>query len=428
MGDTGVTQQPSSIMSTDEKKEKKEKKKLGLQAPENVTQSSSTGAVRWALPEEPRQMHNSAPTKITPRKPKDLKDLRGLQECTKFIINWKQQVENVCKNSTGADGSSKDQKDLPSSLERSRKLILRWAEELKKVDALFSDVSERKEEKQNDKATTQSDNTEADQRVMEWAKELQTVTERCGLMREELLQALRQLQLRKKKLMMTLLPFLEFITWSMLKEDRDSVSQLWLATKQRTWKTETPKYIPNSVWDWICSASVNVTLDTMTNHPWLIVSDDRKKVQEAHTEIEVAFSAQRFDSWPCVLGWEGMAVGRHYWEVQLANNGYWRLGLTTASSKRQGRFTMCPEEGYWTLWRSTRQFYACSKPETLLPQELVPTRVGIYLDYDEGQISFYNAETRSHLYTFKGVFREKLYPLFAPLDGRTLMTITSPNM
>ncbi|XP_041947522.1 zinc-binding protein A33 [Alosa sapidissima] len=405
-------------MSTVEKKVKKTR----LQDPENITQNSSTGAVRWALPYEFLHMHSSAPTKITTRKPKDLKDLRGLQECTKFIINWKQQVENVCKNSRTDAGSSKDQKDQPSSLERSRKLILKWAEQLKTVDALFSDVSEEK------KATTQSDNTEVDQRIIEWAKELQRITESCGLMREEILQALRLLELRKKKLMMTLLPFLEFITWSMLKEDRDSVSQLWLVTKQRTWKTETPKYIPNSVWDWICSASVNVMLDTMTNHPWLIVSDDRKRVQEAHTEIEVSFSAQRFDGWPCVLGWEGMVVGRHYWEVQLANNGYWRLGLTTASSKRQGRFTMCPEEGYWTLWRSTRQFYACTTPETPLPQELVPTRMGIYLDYDEGQISFYNVETRSHIFTFKGTFREKLYPLFAPLDGRTLMTISSPEI
>lgn len=40
----------------------------------------------------------------------------------------------------------------------------------------------------------------------------------CGLMREELLQTLRNLELRKKKLK-TLLPFLEFLTWSLLKED-----------------------------------------------------------------------------------------------------------------------------------------------------------------------------------------------------------------
>lgn len=161
----------------------------------------------------------------------------------------------------------------------------------------------------------------------------------------------------------------------------------------------------------------------MTNHPWLLLSDDRKKVQEALTPTEVVLSSQRFDSWPCVLGWEGLSSGRHYWVVDIANNGYWRLGLTTASSNRHGRFTMTPSEGYWVLWRSTRQFYACTKPETALPVSLIPRKVGVYLDYEEGQISFYDVDTRAHIYTFTGSFKEKLYPLFAPLDGRTLMSL-----
>ena len=141
--------------------------------------------------------------------------------------------------------------------------------------------------------------------------------------------------------------------------------------------------------------------------------------------LQVSFSPQRFDIWPCVLGWEGLSSGRHYWEVDLANNGYWRLGLTTASAKRLGRFQMVPAEGYWALWRSTRQFYACSKPETALPLSLVPRKMGVHLDYDEGQVSFYNVENRAHIYTFKDNFKEKLYPLFAPLDGRTLISICS---
>lgn len=165
----------------------------------------------------------------------------------------------------------------------------------------------------------------------------------------------------------------------------------------------------------------------MTNHPWLLVSDDQRKVQESLSPADLPYSPERFDSWPCVLGWEGYSSGRHYWEVDIANNGYWRIGLTTANSQRHGRFPMTPKHGYWALWRSTHHFYACSKPEVELLVGLVPRRMGIYLDYEEGQISFYNAETKSHIYTFTGTFRGKLYPLFAPLDGRTLMTIISPE-
>lgn len=173
--------------------------------------------------------------------------------------------------------------------------------------------------------------------------------------------------------------------------------------------------------------SADVILDPMTNYPWLLLSEDQRMVQEGLSEADLPYSSQRFNSRPCVLGWEGYNSGRHYWEVDIANNGYWRVGLTTADSKRHDRFLMTPKQGYWALWRSTQQFYACTKPETVLPIGLVPRRVGIYLDYEEGQISFYNAETKSHIYTFTGTFQGKLYPLFSPLDGRTLMRIIPPH-
>ncbi|XP_046876182.1 E3 ubiquitin-protein ligase TRIM39-like [Hypomesus transpacificus] len=395
-------------------KDKKAKSKLGVHF-ESAAQSSSLGAVRWTLPEEDVTQHSSAPTKSSfTSRPKDLNDLRRLQDCVRFLSQWREQVEQVCK------GASKMANQREQSLEQCQKLILQWAKELKTVDIDTTDWQQKREEPQD-----QEDSEEAEMRIMEWAKELQSVTERCGLMRDEVAQMLRQVELKKKKVG-RLLPFLEFITWSLLKADAGTVAQLWLATKQRTWKTETPhKYIPNSVWEWICSASVDITLDPQTSHPWLLLSDDHKKVQESLTPAEVSFSPQRFDIWPCVLGWEGLSSGRHYWEVDLANNGYWRLGLTTASAKRLGRFQMVPAEGYWALWRSTRQFYACSKPETALPLSLVPRKMGVYLDYDEGQVSFYNVENRAHIYTFKDNFKEKLYPLFAPLDGRTLISICS---
>ncbi|XP_057205649.1 nuclear factor 7, ovary [Triplophysa rosa] len=398
----------------------------GFQAPE-AGLNNSIGAVRWTLPDEGLQAHNSAPSKRSqsPRQ-KDLKDLRSLQECVKFITQWKQQVEHVCKPGSKADeGQNIYVNAEPQSLERCRKLILDWAHELMKADILFMESTWRQD---RDACWEQKEKKHTEQRIMEWAKELQTVSERFGVMREELVQFLRQLELRKKKIR-TLLPFLEFITWSILKADsKDVVPQLWLLSKQRIWKTETPKYIPNSVWSLICSASANITLDPMTNHPWLQLSDDRKKVQEALNETEVSFSTQRFDSWPCVLGWEGFSSGCHYWEVEIANNGYWRIGVTTASSKRHGRFSINPSEGYWAIWRSTRQFYACTKPETQLPLTLVPRKLGVYLDYEEGQVSFYNVETQSHIFTFTASFSEKLYPLFSPLDGRTLITLTIPNV
>ncbi|KAM6908943.1 uncharacterized protein FYW49_012808 [Xenentodon cancila] len=409
----------------------------------STTQSSSIGAVRWTLPDESIQAHSSAPsipanpnnlTSHSQQRPRQsgLKDLRSLQECVQFIHHWREQVDQVCKGTkepeegTKTEDAQNSDQNTKCSLEESRKLILEWADELRHVDKLLKENQWASENQQHERKEKEA-KEEAQMRIMEWAKELQIATESCGVPSEDLGKVLRLMGLKKKRLV-KLLPLMEFITWSLLKEDSTTkVPQLWLLAKQRTWKAGIPRYIPNSVWSWICSAAADVLLNPMTNHPWLRLSDDQRKVQEGLSEADLPNSSQRFDSWPCVLGWEGYISGRHYWEVDITNNGYWRIGMTTADSKRQGNFPMTPKKGYWILWRSTHNFYACSKPEMELPISLVPRRMGIYLDYEEGQISFYNAETKSHIYTFTGNFKGKLYPLFAPMDGRTLLTVVQPS-
>ncbi|KAL0970388.1 hypothetical protein UPYG_G00241290 [Umbra pygmaea] len=414
------------------------------------SQSSSICAVRWNLPEEEIQAHSSAPTSPTKRstpttsgskqhtRQHGLKDLRNLKECMSFINHWKEQVAQVCKDD-GDPGLGSSKGDTPvevkvpqteRSLEESRRLIQQWAKELSSVDNVWKSSPGLQEslhkDEEGNKDAEEDPKEEAQQRTIEWAKELQSASESCGVQSEELSKVLRMLCLRKNRLA-NLLPLLEFITWSLLKKDSKSViPQLWLSAKQRTWKAGTPRYIPISVWNWIISATADVTLDPLTNHPWLQLSNDKRSVQESISASDAPTSPQRFDTWPGVLGWEGYASGRHYWEVDIANDGYWRVGLTTARAKRHGRIVMSPQTGYWILWRSTNNFYACTKPETALPLGLVARRIGIYLDYEEGQISFYNTENKSHIYTFTGTFQEKLYPVFAPLDGRTLITIIPP--
>ncbi|KAM7377302.1 hypothetical protein PAMA_013887 [Pampus argenteus] len=406
----------------------------------STTQSSSIGAVRWNLPEEDVQVHSSAPSRpsnnLTKTSQTSFKDLCSLKECVQFIHHWKEQVDQVCKQGGSDPKEGTNTKEVQSSdrrversLEESRKLIQEWAGELQHVDKLLKETqwaSESQEENQENINDLDA-NEETQQRITEWARELQKASESCGVQSEELGKVLRLLGLQKNRLF-NLMPLLEFITWSLLKEDSTgTIPQLWLLAKQRTWKAGIPRYIPNSVWSWICSAAADVILDPMTNHPWLMLSDDKRKVQESLSRSDLPDSPQRFNGWPSVLGSEGYSSGRHYWEVDIANKGYWRVGVTTADSKRDGRFPMDPKKGYWTLWRSTNQFYACTKPETTLPVSLVPRRMGIYLDYEEGQLSFYNAETKFHIYTFIGRFRGKLHPLFTPLDGRTLMKIMPPH-
>ncbi|CAL8327207.1 unnamed protein product [Lota lota] len=414
---------------------------------EGSTQSSSIGAVRWPQNDQFVQQHSSAPSHAlktsTPaqQNPRQngLKDLRSLQECVQFVNDWKAQVDHVCKGSgrpkEGSAASTSDDGRAERSLEQSRKLILEWAGELQHIDTLLGDMptptETRAEDEEEEEKKEEGEGTkeETQMRIMQWAKELQDASESCGIEREELGQMLRLLGLRKRRLV-HLLPLLEFITWSLLKEDSTKMMpQIWLLAKQRSWEAGAPRYIPNSVWSWITSASADVTLDPMTHHPWLHISEDQRGVQEGRSEAaDLPYSPQRFDSWPGVTGWEGYGRGRHYWEVDIANTGYWRVGVTAADAKRRGRFPMSPRRGYWALWRSPQQFYACTEPEpTTLPPAMAPRRLGVYLDHEEGQVSFYDAKTRTHIFTFTGSFRGKMYPMLVPLDGRTRLDVRPPH-
>ncbi|MGH0132721.1 UNVERIFIED_CONTAM: hypothetical protein FKN15_050289 [Acipenser sinensis] len=172
--------------------------------------------------------------------------------------------------------------------------------------------------------------------------------------------------------------------------------------------TDAANYIPNTD---------DVTLDPDTANPDLILSEDEKRVRCGYERQDLPNYPRRFDGWWCALGREGFTSGRHYWEVEVGGLRDWRLGVTRESAQRKGYKSLNTESGFWTL-RLERgsELKALAVPYTPLPVSLIPQKVGVYLDFEEGQLSFYNVERRSHIYTFNDTFNEKLYPLFGTVD------------
>ncbi|MGH0184281.1 UNVERIFIED_CONTAM: hypothetical protein FKN15_014612 [Acipenser sinensis] len=180
----------------------------------------------------------------------------------------------------------------------------------------------------------------------------------------------------------------------------------------------------------LCS-TVDVTLDPDTAHRWLTLSADGKRVRLGETGQDLPDTPERFDGWFCVLGREGFSSGRRCWQVQVGGNTDWRLGVSRESAERKGDISMTPQQGYWTVegW-SGGGFTALTDPQTPLPRSLKPQKLGVYLDYEEGQLSFYNVETRSHIYTFTDMEvnpNEKLYPFFYTADETTDLVLESPD-
>ncbi|XP_072890398.1 nuclear factor 7, ovary-like [Hemitrygon akajei] len=158
---------------------------------------------------------------------------------------------------------------------------------------------------------------------------------------------------------------------------------------------------------------VSVTLDVETAHPLLEVSEDRKSVRNTRSRRDLPHTWKRFTVLVAVLGSEGFTSGRHYWEVEVTGNRCWGLGVAAESVERKRKFTLSPETGFWVIARVNDVMFLFTSPESLFPAGPIPGRVGVYLSYESGTVSFYNAETKSHLHTFTGnKFTEKLYPFF----------------
>ncbi|XP_047428407.1 bloodthirsty-related gene family, member 2 isoform X2 [Mugil cephalus] len=161
--------------------------------------------------------------------------------------------------------------------------------------------------------------------------------------------------------------------------------------------------------------SVDINLSAKTAHPFLLVSDDRKHVRHTSKLQEVPEHPKRFDRVANVLAKENFSSGRYYWEVEVGEKIEWNLGVARQSVNRKGKFTVCPANGFWTLsMKAGGQCTANTSPVTLLSLEYRPRKVGVFLDYAEGQVSFYCVESGVHIYTFKDKFTDRLHPFFNP--------------
>uniref|UniRef100_A0A8C4YAE8 Zinc finger protein RFP-like n=1 Tax=Gopherus evgoodei TaxID=1825980 RepID=A0A8C4YAE8_9SAUR len=157
---------------------------------------------------------------------------------------------------------------------------------------------------------------------------------------------------------------------------------------------------------------VNVTLDPDTAHPDLVLSEDGKSVRWEYTEQDLPDNPERFNYWPCVLGCEGFTSGRHCWEVEVGDGGFWSVGVARESVGRKGQISHSPEGGIWAVgcWRD--QFQALTSLVT--PLSRVPSRIWVCLDCDRGQVTFIDAGDEAPIFTFPpgSVPGERIRPWF----------------
>uniref|UniRef100_UPI003AAF3126 E3 ubiquitin-protein ligase TRIM39-like n=1 Tax=Centroberyx gerrardi TaxID=166262 RepID=UPI003AAF3126 len=169
-----------------------------------------------------------------------------------------------------------------------------------------------------------------------------------------------------------------------------------------------------------CNA-VDVTLDADTAYRNLILSEDGKQVRcsQSHQMI-FSYSPRRFQHQPYVFGKEGFSSGKFYYEVQLRGKTSWVVGVARDSFDRNLRFLPSTEFGFWTMTGLHSEiedlYYVNTCPSLPLYLRQKPERVGVFVDYEEGEVSFYDVGARALIHSFRGcTFSESVPPLKALL-------------
>ncbi|XP_007668776.1 probable E3 ubiquitin-protein ligase TRIML1 [Ornithorhynchus anatinus] len=148
-----------------------------------------------------------------------------------------------------------------------------------------------------------------------------------------------------------------------------------------------------------------------------MIDRDRRSVRFVETPQDVPDHQDRFDNCGSVLGSPVFTSGRHYWEVEVGDKPEWEVAVCYESRSRKNSVPVLPGDTF-----SLIAFQSISGdklwiafPLIQLRMTLPICRVGVFLDYEAGVISYYNVSEKCLIYSFPPIrFSEPLRPVFSP--------------
>ncbi|KAM8739670.1 E3 ubiquitin-protein ligase TRIM39-like [Acanthopagrus schlegelii] len=169
--------------------------------------------------------------------------------------------------------------------------------------------------------------------------------------------------------------------------------------------------------------AVDVTMDAYTANSRLEVSEDGKQLRFHDGRLFFhALFGRRFTFLPFVLGKEGFSSGRFYYEVQVSGSKCFVLGVVKEPIDREMFDFPIPENGGWLFIKliniGYQEEYRGNFVEPPLNLRQRPQTVGVFVDYEKGEVSFYDVDARTLIYSYTG-WNTFLYSMAgAPLSGR----------
>ncbi|XP_049989330.1 E3 ubiquitin-protein ligase TRIM31-like [Alexandromys fortis] len=174
-------------------------------------------------------------------------------------------------------------------------------------------------------------------------------------------------------------------------------------------------------------SSVPMTLDSTSADPNLTFSQGLKEASlyvvdgKSNTQAK----PRQLHPFHCVRGFPGLSSGLGVWEVEIQGppGMVGIVGVVTElpqGSQIQKSGPSC----LWALRISSSGCQPITNRNFRVNLPICVRKVGVYVDYDHGDVVFYDAITNKHIYTFQTSFDKHVFPIFGLQTARSSITLS----
>ncbi|XP_062252004.1 E3 ubiquitin-protein ligase TRIM35-like [Platichthys flesus] len=161
-----------------------------------------------------------------------------------------------------------------------------------------------------------------------------------------------------------------------------------------------------------------VVLDPNSAHPVLVLSEDLTSLRQGEIQ-KLPDNPERFDKYPLILGSEGFNSGTHSWDVLVGDSTRWFLGVLAESVQWKGD----KQSETWIIQFYEGKYLAQSPSGSSYLSVQKIQRIRVKLDWNRGELSFYDPDTNKHIHTYAHSFTQKMFPYFYTRDHLRLLPV-----
>lgn len=259
------------------------------------------------------------------------------------------------------------------------------------------------------------------------AEVLQTTQQRQRLMKTKVKGFIKELQQEAFELMTMISEREQLSRCSDQLHFLQSLSALEASPPTTDW---TKVCVPPLSYEGTVVRAVAQLQETLGRHMKLLFEAELRRVRRHAVTVTLdpdlvhprpSAAGHRADVCRCVLArWSTASTGRRYFEVQVTKWSNWTLGVTHQETITNKEVSLSPRGGFWTVWsKDGGACVAAAQPPVALSLSTPLRKVGVFVDHEQGVVSFYDADAASLVYSFTDCcFSRPLFPFFSPCSNK----------